>query len=407
VRVLLVTPYYLPAYHFGGPVVVAETVVGDLLARGHEVTVATTDALDDRRRIPAGTPAERDRAVVRRFPNIHHGLAARSMAWTPRGWRRWIASHAREFDVVLLYDVYSVLSVAAARAAVAANVPYVVQPLGSLAPSRERGRPLVKRAFLSLWGRRTLREAAALVHSTDDERQDFLAVGSPPDRLVRLPLPLDLPAAQDTPTASAPTVVSVGRLDPIKGLDVLIEAVALARREVPRLRLEIAGPGDDHRAQLAELAARLGVQDAVRFHGFVSTAEKVRLLEGAHAFCLLSRSEGLPVSALEAMACGTPVVLSRGCHLPEVDGVAGAVVDRDPAAAATAIAGLLADEPRRREMGRAARAFAEDFRTERAMGELVALLERLTGTRHDNGAGTLAGRRAADVSPTPRAESET
>ena len=77
------------------------------------------------------------------------------------------------------------------------------------------------------------------------------------------------------------------------------------------------------------------------FRGFVELPEKLRVLESAHAFALLSYSEGLPMAALEAMAAGTPVVLSQGCHLPEVDGVAGVVVGDD------------VDEERRRAGGTA------------------------------------------------------
>ncbi len=383
-RVLMVTPYHAPAYAFGGPVKVAETMATDLLAAGHEVTVATTDALDERRRVPPGTPSLPEGAVVHRFPNVNHALAARAMGWAPRGFRRWIAEAVVVHDVVHLHDVYSVLSVGASRAAARAGTPVALQPFGSLAPSAERGRPHVKRAFLALWGRRTLELASANVYSTEDERADFVAAGAPERTLARLPLPLDLPPRLGEPDAATPTLAYVGRIDPIKGLDVLLRAVAIARERVPGLRLELAGPGEAYRATLERLAAELGIGDSIEFLGFITPEEKVRLLERAHAFCLLSRSEGLPVAALEAMACGTPVLVSPGCHLPEVDGHAGRVVERDPAAVAEAIAGLLAD-PRRAEMGEHARAFADQFRREVAMPQMIELFSRLAAGRATSG----------------------
>jgi glycosyltransferase involved in cell wall biosynthesis len=391
-RILVVTPYHAPAYAFGGPVRMAETMIEAFLAAGHEVTVATTDALDLDRRVPAGAGDLPPGCRVLRFPNVHHGLAARAMGWTPRGYRRWVRGHVAEFDVVHLHDVYSVLSVAAARAAGAAGVPYALQPFGSLAPTAERGRPLIKRAFLALWGRRTLRGAAANVYSTEDERRDFLAAGAPEATLVRLPLPLDLPPPRGEPEATAPTLVSVGRLDPIKGLDRLLDAVALVREHVPAVRLEIVGPGDGYRRRLEAQAARLGLADTVRFHGFVSVEEKVRLLETAHAFCLLSRSEGLPVSALEAMACGTPVVVSPGCHIPEIDGRGGVVVDTEPEPTARAIADLLGDAERRHRLAAGARAFADEFRHERVMPRMIAEFERLAARGRAPGRVTLDGR---------------
>jgi glycosyltransferase involved in cell wall biosynthesis len=380
VRILLVTPYHAPAYAFGGPVRMAEVMVTDLLAAGHAVTVATTDVLDERSRAPASAPALPAGAEVLRFRNVSHRLAARAMGWTPRGYVRWVRANAARYDLVVLHDVYSVLSVAAARAAVRAGVPYAVQPMGSVAAYAERGKPLLKRAFLRLWGRRTLREASALIHSTRHERGDLLAEGAREETLVDLPLPLDLPPRRGAAAAARPTLVHVGRLDPINGIDRLIRAVALARAAVPALALEVVGPGARHRRELEALARELALGDSVSFRGFVEAEEKVRTLERAHAMCLLSRSEGLPTAALEAMACGTPVILSRGCHLDEVDGVAGVVVSGEPAETAAAIVALLADAPRRAQLAQGAEAFAARFARERVTPRMIALFERLGGT---------------------------
>jgi glycosyltransferase involved in cell wall biosynthesis len=378
VRLLLAIPYFAPAYAFGGSVTVAETVVTDALASGHDVTVITTDVLDEHRRLPSDAPPEPPGATVVRFPNLSHRLAARVNAYLPRGYRSWVREHVRDFDVVLLQDVYSAVSVAAARAAVAAGLPYALQPLGTLSPARERGRPIAKRVFLALWGRRTLRDATALVHATAAEREEFLAVGADAGKLVRLPLPLDLPEPLDAPAPGHPTIASVGRLHPIKGLDRLIGAMPAVRRQLPDAQLVIAGPGERYQRELEALAGALGVADAVTFRGFVSADEKLRILAGAHVFGLLSAGEGLPMAALEAMACGTPVVLSEGCHMPEVDQHAGLVVPGDADGAAAALLMILGDDARRRELGDGARAFAHDFRREVVMPQMLELLERLS-----------------------------
>ncbi|HSP18323.1 MAG TPA: glycosyltransferase, partial [Myxococcaceae bacterium] len=342
-NLLLVIPYFAPAYAFGGSVTVAETVVHDLLEAGHQVTVATTDVLDEHRRLAPGAPAVPTGARVLRFPNASHALAARLNGYNPRGLRAWLSANAGRFDVVLLQDVYSVLSVAGARAALAAGIPYVLQPLGTLSTAPERGRPLVKRAFLALWGRETVRAATALFPCAAHEAEDLREAGAREEQLVAMPLPLELPVHDEQARAGRPTISFVGRLHLIKGLEPLIEAVALARLEVPEVRLEVVGPGDSYRRRLEELARRLGIQDAVRFHGFVDAEEKLRILRSSHVSVLLSRSEGLPMAALEAMACGTPVLLSRGCHLDEVDGVAGVVVPGQAQEAARALVGLLRD----------------------------------------------------------------
>jgi glycosyltransferase involved in cell wall biosynthesis len=79
------------------------------------------------------------------------------------------------------------------------------------------------------------------------------------------------------------------------------------------------------------------------------------------------------------MATGTPVVLSQGCNLPEIDGVAGVVVPGQPDDTAEALSRLLADEPRRRELGEGARVFAHGFRRTVVMPEMLELLARMAG----------------------------
>ena len=94
-------------------------------------------------------------------------------------------------------------------------------------------------------------------------------------------------------------------------------------------------------------------------------------------FALLSASEGLPLTPLEALACGTPVVLSPGCELPEVDGVAGIVCDGTAGEAASALLALLTYPERARRLGEAGKAFAAGYRAEVVVPATVRLLERV------------------------------
>jgi glycosyltransferase involved in cell wall biosynthesis len=382
VRLLVAIPYFTPAWAYGGSVTVADALVRGLVAAGHDVTVATTDVLDERKRIAVDAPMEPEGAEVVRFPNVSHRLAATVAGYLPRGYRRWLGENVDRFDVVLLQDVYTFVSVGAARAAEKAGVPYALQPLGTLSPAAERGRPLAKRAFLTLFANRTVQRAAALLHSTEFERQDFLDVGARPEQLVKVPLPLELPDPNaSVPRAQRPTVASVGRLHPIKGLDRLIQAHALVLRDVPEAHLVIAGPGDAYRKQLERVAADAGVTDSVTFPGFISQDEKIRLLRSAHVSALLSASEGLPMAALEAMACGTPVVLSEGCHFVEADGRGGIVVPGDPESAAKALVELLTNGARREELGAGAAELARDYRAESVvplMAEVLGGISRAT-----------------------------
>jgi len=370
-RMLVCTPWYAPGRAFGGTVTVALATVKGAIEAGHEVTVATTDALDLRSRVPADTPAEPPGARVVRFPNVSQRLAATNVP-LPRGLRGWLRAHIGEFDVVLLLDVYSALSVLTARAAAQAGVPYAVETLGTLPTPRERGRALAKRSFLALWGRRTLREASACLFMSELERDEYLTQGADPSRVHRMPPPLDLPDPGRVPHAAEPTVVYLGQLHPIKRIDVLIDAFARVRAELPNALLEVFGAPSQYGGKLRRRA-----DEGVSFRGLIPEGEKGRALASAHVFALLSASEGLPVTPLEALACGTPVVLSPGAGVPGVDGVAGIVCDGTAEGAARALLELLRDPERARRLGNAGRGLAADYRTEKVVPELLALLERV------------------------------
>jgi len=371
-RLLVCVPWYAPARGFGGGILTSllATVEG-VLEAGHDVTIATTDLLDSHSRVARDAPGEPAGVQVLRFPNVSQRLAA-SHAPLPRGLRRWLREHTREFDVVLVQDVYSSLSVLGARAAVRAGVPYVLQAYGTLPTSPERGRSAIKQAFLVLWARRNVREAAACLYLSESERLEYLAQGADPGRLHPIPPALDISSPDGTARSRGPSVVYLGRLDPIKRIDVLLDAFARVHAELPDATLEVIGAPTPYGE---ELRAHAGA--GVSFRGLIPEEDKSGALASARVFALLSASEGLPIAPLEALACGTPVVLSPGCGLPEVDGVAGIVCDGSAAGAAEALLGLLRDPERARRLGEAGQSIAAGYRRERVVPELVALLERV------------------------------
>ncbi len=173
-----------------------------------------------------------------------------------------------------------------------------------------------------------------------------------------------------------PTFLYVGRLKRYKGLENALHAVALARRDVPELRLAVVGGGDD-RARLARLADQLDLGGAVRFLGFVSEEEKRDWLRRAWALVFPSAKEGWGISNIEAAACGTPAVASDSPGLRETvrrDETGLLVPHGDPAALADALRRLSGDPQLRARLGRAGRQFAERLSWERAAGQTEAHL---------------------------------
>ena len=150
--------------------------------------------------------------------------------------------------------------------------------------------------------------------------------------------------------------MSVGRLEEVKGHDVLVEAFARVQDRVPDAQLLIVGDGS-RRGALQDMVADLGVGESVRFEGGLDPGAVRDRLREADVFALPSRSEGLSNALLEALATGVPAVASGVGGIPEVLGQGGGVMvpPEDAAALAGALADLLADRDRRRALAREAR----------------------------------------------------
>jgi glycosyltransferase involved in cell wall biosynthesis len=188
--------------------------------------------------------------------------------------------------------------------------------------------------------------------------------------VVYLPNPV---ACDVAPQSSRPNLVLfLGRMEPAKGVFDLLEAVAALRPAVPDVRLVCAGDGD--RIAVARYAERLGIADAVKFTGWVGPSGKRALLESAAVFAMPSYDAALPISLLEAMAAGVPVVASAVGGIPEVvvDGVSGFLVaPGDSASLARLLRRLLLDHALGARLGATARESARlRFAPERALPKL-------------------------------------
>jgi glycosyltransferase involved in cell wall biosynthesis len=175
-------------------------------------------------------------------------------------------------------------------------------------------------------------------------------------------------------------VLFIGRIHPKKGLAQLVLAFAQVIQHYHEALLVIAGPDErEHRREIEVLVQQHGLSNHVLFTGPVLGKEKVGFLQNADIFVLPSHSEGFPMAVLEALACGVPVVLTKGCHVPEVaEAGAGIEVDIDPCQIAIAISSLLSDDTARRQMGRNGRKLVcERFTWERVARETAALCEEL------------------------------
>ena len=362
-HILHITPYYAPAWAYGGSVRVAYELATRTAAQGHTVTVLTTDALDATRRAAPGMHTI-DGVTVHRLPNLSNALAWRRV-FLPRGFRRAAAQFVPAADVVHVHEARSLLNAAALPALRRAGTPTIISPHGSL--PAELGRTAYKRLYDALWGRAFLERACRLHALTEMEQRQFLALGLPADRTLRIPNGIDVTAADlpadvdafkrrfDIPPGQ-PVVGFLGRLNTIKGLDFLVDAFALVLARRPDAVLLLAGPDDGARPALEAQVERLGLRRAVRFTGMLTAdVDKAAAYRATNVYVLPSRYEILAITALEALLNATPSIVTDRCGLAgelQAAGIAEVVRFGDAPALAARIVAALAEPERAREQAR-------------------------------------------------------
>ncbi|MEX0655223.1 MAG: glycosyltransferase [Phycisphaeraceae bacterium] len=387
-RITYLAPFFDPATQFGGPITSMRQLCRGMAGRGHQVRVVTTD-------LGVGPDLPRDRWVARDGYRIWYGQSRASTRPAPYHapmLRAPLDEALADSDLLHLQLGLTLVNVLGRRRAQAHGLPYLYTPRGVLCPHRLRDRGWSKRLFLHAFERRIVHGAAALHALTPKERDDLLGQGGEPARIHVIPNGIDMGDPATWPSgepfreahgiaSDAPLVLFLGRLQRVKGLDLLLEAFAAARRDVPGLTLALAGPDEGAAEAARRQAARLGVDDAVRFTGKVDGVMRLSAFRAADVFALTSYSEGLPVAVLEACAIGAPVLLTDRCNLPEVaEARAGRVEPADAGRLTAALREMLADRAELAAMGeRARRMIDERFAITSVVGRIEMLYRQVLG----------------------------
>jgi glycosyltransferase involved in cell wall biosynthesis len=266
---------------------------------------------------------------------------------------KWVRAQSRNYDVVHVHGLFNFISTFAARAAIQAGSPVIVRPFGTLSRyTFEHRRSGLKRQWFDRLEKPNLLRAAGAHFTTTTERDEAewhgLDFG---ERAHVVPPPF---TAQETVTPSSsefsepsrPTVFFLGRLDPVKNLEVLLKAWSIVSREIPDARLEIAGEGTRaYTEKLIRLAAVSESKSPIIFSGFLSGQAKQSALAAASVLVLPSLHENFGMVVVEAIAAGAPVVVSE--HVQLRDFVAsndlGIIALDSPQSLASAILSALRD----------------------------------------------------------------
>jgi glycosyltransferase involved in cell wall biosynthesis len=320
VNVLHVIPSV--AARYGGPSHAIGPMCRALAAHGVRTTILTTNA-DGPHRLPVPLGSLTEWEGV---PAVFFNRDTSEAFKYSRGLARWARGHVRDFDVVHIHAVLSHASLTAAASSYRHGVPYVMRPLGTLAPWSLGQKSWRKRVLLTVAARRTVANAAA-IHCTSEEEKRGIEIAFPEARPLVIPLGIDprFLEGASVPDVARPYVLSVSRLHPKKNLETLIDAFLDVTADRPEWRLVIAGAGDpEYTRQLTQFIEARGAAGRVELAGWVDGPRKRTLMQRASLFALVSMHENFGISLLEALACGVPAVATRNVDLSEPIAHAGA-----------------------------------------------------------------------------------
>ena len=323
-RILQIVPSISLIY--GGPSQMVLGLSAALASQGIEVSVLTTDSNGDAGQapldVPLNTPVEQDGYQVRYFrcsPFRRYKFSLDLL--------RWLSQHASEFDLAHIHALFSPVSTAAATICRQRNLPYILRPLGTLDPSDLQKKRRLKQIYATLLERPNLAGAAGIHFTSPQEAKISERFGThAPDLVIPLGVKLLMMPTKGRARAKwgipddQPLVLFMSRIDPKKGLNLLIPALERLATEGLNFHFVLAGtnPQDpDYEKQIQERVKASPLSSRTTITGFVTGELKAALLQDADLFVLPSYYENFGIAVAEAMVAGTPVVISDQVHIWE------------------------------------------------------------------------------------------
>jgi len=381
-KILQLTPYYIPAYQYGGPIYSVHNLAKGLVEQGIDVEVWTTNlGIKGRKDIPLGEDVLIDGVKVYYFPiigNFHY-------AFSP-SMEQYLKKKIAKFDIVHIQGIYQFHSLIGGYYSRKFGVPYVVSPKGMLLPEviRLKGR-LKKKLYMALVENRNIINANLIHCTTKDEKEGLLKLGSPFQSTAVIPNSIETYTELKRKNNKAfrkkynlidkKIILFLSRLNWIKGIDKLIPSFSKVVKKYPKAHLVLAGPDErGYQKNIKKWIKKQQIEKYVTFTGLLKGKEKTEALYGSDLFILPSYSENFGMAVVEAMLAGLPIILTNNIGVWDIikKNDCGIIVDLTPDSIAKGICYLLENPEQRKKMGRKAQEIAKrEFSIKKVAKEMI------------------------------------
>jgi len=347
-RVLQVIPYFAPKR--GGDVNVCYNISKYLTKIGHEITIITTDF---------------DYKIIVFKCTYNLGL----FLYSP-DMEHWLDLNLRDYDLVHLHNYRSYQNILAVKYANLYKIPYVLQAHGSL--PRIMGKKLLKQFYDFVWGSNILKSASAVIALNNYEVSQYRHLGISSNKIKIVPNAINLNdfncfnltgkfKKKYKISDEENIILYLGRLNKIKGCDLLLKAFSELVTEYDSIRLLFVGPDDGFLDSLKSEVEILGLNDQVIFTGALYGQDKLTAYLDSYVYVLPSIYDTFPMTILESCACGTPVIITDRCGIADVvEGNVGYVVEFNKYQLKEALIKILSNNKIRTQFSKRCRRLVEE-----------------------------------------------
>jgi len=308
--------------HTGGPASSVLMLCHGLAKLGVKVSIFTTKSLAENSLDNAWHKnVDLDGYKISYF-NLRYLWFAKSVATSKALWSK-LSESWNSYDLIHVHGIWNPISTFAMKILREKGARYCLSPHGMLVPMLISLNRFKKSSWLFLWERANIAQAQLVHFTTTVEQEKAMRTGLHFRRTVVIPNLLDLSYWKNLPPrkdfeSMVPGIIGrevilfVGRINWIKNLDKLIQAMAIVCRDRPSAMLVCVGPdSDNHRSKLERQAFNLGIHDHVLFTGMLTGNSLKTAYARADLLALVSKHENFGMVIAEALACGVPVVLSE------------------------------------------------------------------------------------------------
>ena len=278
-----------------------------------------------------------------------------------------------EFDVIYCLNWYYHIAMSFSKIAHKLKVPFIIAAMAAFEKPAHNLKNSRKKILDLMYTKKLFKNAGGFHSVGDLETNTYTKLGADPKTIFRIDhgiLPENFQIKNRTRVleengidiSKQSYLYNVGRIDPKKGLELLLESFAKISKNHRNLLLVITGTGiKKYVDEMKELAVKLKISDLVKFTGFVSEDAKLELFESAKLHIVTSHSDVHTTTAIESLAMGVPVVITKASDFPEIDEYeAGITVNSDSDSVCSAVEKLLNDNEKLKKYSKNAKKLSDE-----------------------------------------------